>query len=378
MPNPSGQRLASLDALRGFDLFVLVALGPLVSALTHAAQSPYLDGLSWAFTHVSWEGFAPWDLVMPLFLFMAGASIPFALSRYQGGANRGDFVHRLLKRIVLLWLLGMVVQGNLLAFDPSRIYLYTNTLQAIASGYFIAAVAFTSCRWQWLVVLTLVLLGGYWALMEFVSIDGYGAGAYTPQANLAEWVDRTVLGRFRDGAALNADGSVAFASWYHYTWIVSTLGFGATTLTGVFAGIVARAGWSGVRKVVTYLVLGAAMVVVGWFWGEQMPIIKTIWTSSMVLFSSGWCFVLMGVFFLIYDVFHLKLGLDFLRIYGMNSIAAYVLSEVVNFRGVAHSVCFGLEQWLGVYYGLLLALSQVMFVFLILKLMLKHNVFLKV
>jgi predicted acyltransferase len=77
-------------------------------------------------------------------------------------------------------------------------------------------------------------------------------------------------------------------------------------------------------------------------------------------------------------VFHLKFGLDFLRIYGMNSIAAYVLSEVVNFRGVAHSVCFGLEQWLGAYYGLLLALAQVMFVFLILRLMLKHNVFLKV
>ena len=378
MASSSGQRLASLDALRGFDLFVLVALGPLVSSLTSAAQSPYLDGVSWAFTHVSWEGFAPWDLVMPLFLFMAGASIPFALSRYTGGANRGAFFGRLIKRVVLLWLLGMVVQGNLLAFDFSKIYLYSNTLQAIAAGYLIAALAFTSMRLPWQIVFAIILLGGYWGLMEFISVDGYGNGSYTPDGNLSEWVDRTVLGRFRDGASVSADGSVAFASWYHYTWIVSTLGFGATTLTGVFAGTIARASWSGVRKVITYLVLAIAMIAAGWLWSCQMPIIKTIWTSSMVLFSSGWCFALMGLFYLLYDVVHFKFGLDFLRIYGMNSIVAYVLSQVVNFRGVAHSVCFGLEQWLGAYYSLLLTFAQVAFVFFILRIMLKHNVFLKV
>ncbi len=375
---PSSQRLASLDALRGFDLFVLVALGPLVSSLTHAAQSSHLEGLSWIFTHVAWEGFAPWDLVMPLFLFMAGASIPFALSRYVGGAHRGAFLGRLLKRVVLLWLLGMVVQGNLLAFDMSRIYLYSNTLQAIAAGYLIAALVFTSMRLQWQVVLTVALLAGYWGVMEFIGVDGYGNGNYTPDGNLAEWVDRTVLGRFRDGASMGADGSVTFASWYHYTWIISTLGFGATTLTGVFAGMIARTGWSGVRKVLTYFVLAIAMIGAGWLWSSQMPIIKTIWTSSMVLFSSGWCFALMGLFYLLYDVLQLKFGLEFFKIYGMNSIVAYVVSQVVNFRGVAHSVCFGLEQWLGAYYSVLLTFTQVAFVYLILRLMLKHNVFLKV
>ena len=174
----SKQRLDSLDALRGFDLFVLVALGPLVQAFVNAAGSDEYQGLRDVFTHVSWEGFAPWDLVMPLFVFMAGASIPFALARYRGGANRGGFVWRLLRRVVLLWLLGMVVQGNLLSLDPSCFYLYTNTLQAIAAGYLIAALLFVNTRIVTQIVVALVLLLGYWAVMEWVSVDGYGGGNY--------------------------------------------------------------------------------------------------------------------------------------------------------------------------------------------------------
>lgn len=378
MSVPSKQRLASLDALRGFDLFVLVAIGPLVMALTNAVQSDQLTPLRDAFTHVSWEGFAFWDLVMPLFVFMAGASIPFALSKYVGGAQRGMFLLRLLKRVGLLWILGMVVQGNLLALDPSRIYLYSNTLQAIATGYLIAALVFTTFRWKTQILICILLLLAYWGVMEFISVDGFGGGQYGQTTNLAEWVDRTVLGRFRDAARIGADGGVAFAPWYHYTWILSTLNFGATALTGVFAGMIARNAWGGMMKVLAYAGFGVAMVALGIIWGEHMPIIKTIWTSSMVLFSSGLCFLLMGLFFLIYDVCHLSIGLSFLKIYGMNAITAYVISEVVNFRCVADSIFFGLEQYLGAYYPCLLTFCQIAIVFVILRVMYKNEVFVKV
>lgn len=66
------QRLESLDALRGFDLFFLVALGPLVHALARAANVGWLNDSMWVFSHVHWEGFSPWDLIMPLFLFYVG------------------------------------------------------------------------------------------------------------------------------------------------------------------------------------------------------------------------------------------------------------------------------------------------------------------
>ena len=372
------QRLVSLDALRGFDLFVLVALGPLVLSFTQAAGPEHFKGLRAAFTHVDWEGFSPWDLIMPLFVFMSGASIPFALSRFRNGANRSLLVRRLLKRVLLLWLLGMVVQGNLLGLDPSRFYVYTNTLQAIAAGYLIAALLFTNTRLRTQVIVAVLLLLGYWAAMEFVSVDGYGAGSYAPESNLAEWIDRTVLGRFRDGASVNEAGQVVFAPWYHYTWLLSTATFGVTALTGVFAGSIARASWSGMQKVLVYFGLGVAMVVLGWLWDIQMPVIKTIWTSSMVLVSSGYCFLLMAVFYLLFDVFHFTFGLYFLRVYGMNSITAYVISEVVNFRGVAHSVLYGLEQHVGGYYTFVLTFSQVLIVYLILRSMYKHGVFVKV
>ena len=84
--NISG-RLTSLDALRGFDLFVLTALGPLMLSVVAAIGGENLNWLAQIFTHKDWEGFSPWDLVMPLFVFMSGASIPFALSKAKREGN---------------------------------------------------------------------------------------------------------------------------------------------------------------------------------------------------------------------------------------------------------------------------------------------------
>jgi len=139
IPASSG-RLESLDILRGLDLFLLVFFQPVFMALASRLDLPLLAPVVEQFTHVHWEGFAMWDLVMPLFMFMAGVSMPFSLSKYMDGrADKKVALARVAKRVVLLWLLGAVVQGNLLALDADRIYLYSNTLQAIASGYLITA-----------------------------------------------------------------------------------------------------------------------------------------------------------------------------------------------------------------------------------------------
>ncbi len=369
-------RLASLDALRGFDLFVLVALGPLVVNYTSAAGGP--AWLAEAFTHKSWEGFSFWDLIMPLFVFMSGASIPFALQRQKRAADYSGFTLRLLKRVVLLWLLGMMCQGNLLSFNPDRIYFYSNTLQSIAVGYAVGAVMYmlTSVRTQMFAFVALLL--GYWAAMTFVSVEGFGGGSYTPDGNLAEWIDRTVLGRFRDGAWTDAAGAVHFASWYHYTWLLSSLGFAATALSGVMAGHIARSGMKEWRKFASYVGIGLLMLFAGWLWSLETPIIKTIWTTSMVLWSSGWCFLLLGVFYLWFDIFGRRTGLEFLKVYGMNSITAYLVSEIINFRGAAHCLLHGFEQFLDGYYPLLLTAAQVAIVFCLLLLMKRNDVYLKV
>lgn len=377
MEKTTYKRLESLDALRGFDLFFLVALGPLAHSLARAADAGWLNEGMWAFSHVRWEGFSPWDLIMPLFLFMSGASMPFALSRYKGVSDKKALFRRLSKRILLLWIFGMMCQGNLLGLDPDRIYLYSNTLQAIAAGYLITAVLFlyTSRRTQIISAVALLLV--YWAAMQFITIGGYGGGNYTPEGNLAEWMDRAVLGRFRDGAEV-VNGEVVYAEGYYYTWILSSLNFGVTVLTGLFAGYIAKDKTNDIYKLKWYFGAGVAMVAAGWLWGLQMPVIKTIWTSSMVLVSSGYCFLLMGVFYYLIDYKGYNKHITWLKVYGMNSIVAYMLANVINFSCLGQSLFYGFEQYLGNYYSFLISLSNVSIIYVILWLLYKRNIFLKV
>ena len=373
----SSKRLESLDALRGFDLFFLVALGPLMHSLARTANVEWLNESMWVFSHVSWEGFSPWDLIMPLFLFMSGISMPFSLSRYKSISDKRPLLRRLAKRILLLWIFGMMCQGNLLALDPNTIYLYSNTLQAIATGYLITALLFlfTSRRTQ--IITAVVLLLVYWTAMQFITVDGYGGGNYTPQGNLAEWIDNTVLGRFRDTAQV-IDGKVVVADWYHYTWILSSLNFGVTVLTGLFAGYIAKDKIEEKKILKLYFGTGITMVIAGWLWNFQMPVIKTIWTSSMVLVSSGYCFLLMGLFYYWIDYKGHRSGITWLKVYGMNSIVAYMLANVVNFRCIGESLFYGLEQYMGSYYSFLMTLWNIGAVYVIIWFMYKRGIFLKV
>lgn len=373
----SSKRLESLDALRGFDLFFLVALGPLMHSLARTANMEWLNESMWVFSHVSWEGFSPWDLIMPLFLFMSGISMPFSLSRYKSISDKRPLLRRLAKRILLLWIFGMMCQGNLLALDPNTIYLYSNTLQAIATGYLITALLFlfTSRRTQ--IITAVVLLLVYWTAMQFITVDGYGGGNYTPQGNLAEWIDNTVLGRFRDTAQV-IDGKVVIADWHHYTWILSSLNFGVTVLTGLFAGYIAKDKIEEKKKLKLYFGTGITMVIAGWLWNFQMPVIKTIWTSSMVLVSSGYCFLLMGLFYYWIDYKGHRSGITWLKVYGMNSIVAYMLANVVNFRCIGESLFYGLEQYMGSYYSFLMTLWNIGAVYVIIWFMYKRGIFLKV
>lgn len=373
----SSKRLESLDALRGFDLFFLVALGPLMHSLARTANVEWLNESMWVFSHVSWEGFSPWDLIMPLFLFMSGISMPFSLSRYKSISDKRPLLRRLAKRILQLWIFGMMCQGNLLALDPNTIYLYSNTLQAIATGYLITALLFlfTSRRTQ--IITAVVLLLVYWTAMQFITVDGYGGGNYTPQGNLAEWIDNTVLGRFRDTAQV-IDRKVVIADWYHYTWILSSLNFGVTVLTGLFAGYIAKDKIEEKKKLKLYFGTGITMVIAGWLWNFQMPVIKTIWTSSMVLVSSGYCFLLMGLFYYWIDYKGHRSGITWLKVYGMNSIVAYMLANVVNFRCIGESLFYGLEQYMGSYYSFLMTLWNIGAVYVIIWFMYKRGIFLKV
>ena len=364
------------------DLLFLVAISDIIEELAEVVDTPWMASIMECFTHKKWEGFSPWDLVMPLFMFMAGVAIPFALGKYkeplaQTGESHRRLYFRLGKRVLLLWIFGMMVQGNLMALDPQRIYLFTNTLQAIAVGYFFSALIYLHTGWKTQIGIAVGLLLAFWGAMEFISFGGFGGGDYTPHGNLAEGIDMAVLGRFRDTAEV-IDGQVVVKASYTYTWLLSSINFVVTVLTGVLAGEALKGTMKQGRKVALLLGAGIAMVALGWTWDLVHPVIKHIWTSSMVLVSSGYCFLLMGLFYWWIDCRGHNKHLTFLKVYGMNSITAYVVSHVISFKSISKSLFFGLEQYVGDYYDLLIRFSNIAILFLILYILYRNRIFLRV
>ncbi len=369
--NPS-ERLASLDILRGFDLFMLVFFQPVfVELAAHWADMPLFDFLLRQFEHEDWVGFRAWDLVMPLFLFMVGAAMPFSFEKFKQASDKSAIYRKIIRRFIILFVLGMVVQGNLLSFDPKQIRLYSNTLQAIATGYLIAAIfqLHLSKRGQY--IATALLLTGYWALLSIF-------GDFTPEGNFAEQVDRLLLGRFRDGVSYNPDGSWQFDPNYRYTWMLSGMTFAVTVMLGVFAGKIMKNGSDKRKNSLRLFIWGVALIAAGLLMGLQTPIIKKIWSSSMTLYSGGLCFLLMALFYYVVDYRKKSKGLEWLKIYGMNSIVAYTLGMVVDFRSIAHSLLWGLETYAQDYYPVLLSFANFLILFFILRLMYRAKVFVKI
>jgi predicted acyltransferase len=310
-------RLASVDALRGFDMFWIIGGGDIVRDLLSLILNPMPKAMELQFEHVKWMGFQAWDLIMPLFLFIVGTSLPFALSKRLVARDGSRRVYlRMLRRFGILFILGMLVQGNLLDFKLSTLHLFSNTLQAIACGYVVAAIVMMNLGIVWQGVVCAALLAGYWLLMFLVPIPGHGAGILTPQVNLAMYVDETILGRFRDGST--------------YTWILSIMTFSSTVLLGVMSGHILKSKLHPGKKFLSLAGAGVLCLIAGLAISIWFPIIKHIWSSSFCLFAAGLSFLLLAIFYGTIDVLGFKKWSFFFVVIGSNAIFVYVLTELVN------------------------------------------------
>lgn len=352
-------------------MFLLVFFQPVLVAVGEAADVGWLNDILYQFDHQVWAGFRFWDIIMPLFMFMCGVAMPFSFDRYDKKSTKWPLFTRIFKRVLILWVIGMVVQGNLLAFDAHRLRLYSNTLQAIAAGYLIGSVIVLNLSLRWQVVSTVLLLLIYWLPMTF-------CGDFTPQGNFAEMVDRAILGHWRDDVFWDSAGNWHFYQPYTYTWIWSSLTFAVTVMLGYFAGRLIKDRPRSTRTAIVIAAYGFGLIVVALIWHLQMPIIKRLWTCSMTLFAGGICFLLMALFYWWIDVKNHTYGLNWLKIYGMNSITAYVIGEVIDFRSVAASISFGLEAIIGAeWYQAWLTFANFSIVFLILYILYRHRIFIK-
>lgn len=359
-------RIVAIDALRGFDMFWIVGGQELFLSLVAMFKTPVPAWLNYQFEHTEWEGFTAWDLIMPLFLFVVGTAMPFSFARrLEQGQSKAQLYAKILRRAVILFVLGMAVQGHLLDFNLATLHLFANTLQAIAVGYLVAGFVMLNLGIIGQILFASLMLVGYWLLLVFVPQIGHGAGVIEPHVNVAMSVDEYVLSRFRDGT--------------EYTWVLSGMTFSATVLLGVFSGHLLRSRLSSPGKVLTLTAIGAACLAGGWAWAEWLgfPIIKHIWTSSMVLWAGGWSYLLLALFYLLIDVAGFRRWAFPFVVIGMNAIAIYVAWHFIPFPTIAKNLVGGLATHIGSAGAFVIALTAVMLWWLVLYDLYRRKIFLR-
>ncbi len=336
-PAPKSERLLSLDALRGFDLFWIVGGHLVFIALFKLTEWGWLGAVVGQLEHVPWNGFQAYDLIFPLFLFMAGVSTPYSLTRRLAEGARSDVIRKVIQRGLILVLLG-IIYNNGLQWKGLENMRLGSVLGRIGLAGMFAQLIFvfnyeTPKRlWYWLVGILL----GYWSLMSFGHAPGFSPGDLTMEGNFASYVDRLLLpGKLNKGIH-DPEG------------LLATLPAIGNALLGILAGLWLRRSAeevSGDRKAAGLAIAGLALLALGGLWDFVFPINKQLWTSSFVLWTCGWGSLLLALFYWTIDVRGWARGFGaFFAVIGMNSVLIYMSSKFVSFDFTAQALFGGLAR----------------------------------
>jgi predicted acyltransferase len=353
-----------IDALRGFDMIWIIGGAEVAVTFSKATGISFLNNIGKHFDH-TWGQFHFYDLIMPLFLFLVGVVMPVAFAkRISSGQSKREIYYHVLKRVIILYILGLIASGHLLTFDTSKIHLWTDTLHAIAAGYLVCAVLILETKQEWRVGITAGLLLLYWGVMALIPIPGHGRGIYEPDMNLALYVDNAVLGHWQEGLG--------------WTYILSNMTFICSVMLGTFAGQILLSTEAPWRKATLLAIIGTGCVVAGKIWGIWFPIIHHLWTSSLVLFAGGISCLLLSLFYLIIDIWGFRKWAFIFKVIGMNAIAVYVASHLFDFRLIGDIFVGGLTRRLGNWSEFIRSLAALSVIWLILYWMYRKQTFIKI
>ncbi len=395
-------RLVCLDALRGFDMFWILGADALVQALSEVNGSAVAKFLAGQLDHRAWEGFTFYDLIFPLFVFISGTSLVYALSKQIAEHGRAAAAKRVLIRGALIFTIGIFYSGGFTNPWPDMRLL--GVLPRIALAYTGAGLLFCFLRPRALAIVGAAILLGYWALLALVPIRdiqleksviaGHLSTAKpTPEQVRAAFEATTarVTGHYEPGYNLTNHLDFQFLpgrkydTYYDPEGILSTLPAIATCLIGVFAGLLMRRTDLGdVQKLRTLIIGGLACVALGWLWHLQFPVIKKIWTSSYVLVAGGYSLWFLAAFFYIVDMRQWRRWcVPFLWI-GMNPITLYLASNIIKFRVLAQRFVGGdIKTWLDAHIGSgagqgMLAIVGLALMFVLARFLYQRQIFLRV
>jgi predicted acyltransferase len=350
-------------------MFFIVGMEEVFEALSQ--MFPMSPSLNDRVQHAPWAGFHFYDLIFPLFAFLMGTSLVFSLSKSVATEGQSGTSRKILKRSLILFIFGVLTYGGI--GDGIQHIRLLGVLQRLALCYCGAGFAFVWLGSQRkLLALTVALLAGYWALLVFIPVPGFGAGDSAEGHNLTNWIDKTYLPLRKWDGDHDPEG------------LLSTFPAIASSLLGVFAGLLLKnPSAAPARKVRVLAAWGCAGVVAGLLWHLQFPIIKKIWTSSFVLFTGGLSSLLLGLFYYLIDINNHR---DWCRPFvwiGMNSITIYLIAHFVKLEEIAkcfvggevHSELEHMRHGLG---DLITALLALGFSLLICRFLYQRKIFLRV
>ena len=361
-------RLFSLDALRGFDMFWIIGAEDIFHGLAKATGSTFWIAISKQFTHPSWNGFHIYDLIFPLFLFLAGGSTPYSVgAALEKGKTRQQLVLRVIKRGLILVLLG-IVYNNGLQLRPISDIRFSSVLGRIGIAYMLANIIYLYSKQRTQAIWFAALLIAYWLILKFTSAPGFPPGDLSMAGNFASYVDRSILpGKL----SLGIHDTVGF---------FNNIPAISTALAGILAGTFLRSHpLKPQTKAVWLAGTGFIFLVLAQLWNFDFPINKNMWSSSFVLYTTGFSLLLLALFFYIIDVRGYKNWAFFFKVIGMNSILIYISGRFINWQFTTNAFF----QWLGQLVGnpfnvVVMAICMVAIKWLFLYILYRKKVFLRV
>lgn len=366
----SARRLQSLDALRGFDMFWIMGGEAIFTGLAAVTGWPLFKWWASQLVHVEWHGFVFYDMIFPLFLFIAGISFPFSMAkRKSSGEERSTLYKHVIYRGLILVLIG-IIYNNGIRFNLGELR-YGSVLGRIGLAWMFAALIFMNTKLTWRIVWFWALLIGYWLILALVPApDGGGADVFSREGNFASYVDRILMpGKLYLG---NHDPEGLF----------STIPAISTALLGMFTGEFLMSKYFNdklLRKALVIAAAGVAFMIIGKVWNLFFPINKNLWTSSFVCYVGGLSLLFFSVFYLIIDVWNFRKWAFFFVVIGMNPITIYLANQIINFRSAVSFFFGGLAEILPETYKILIhgiGLTAVGWVFL--YILYKKKIFLKI
>ncbi|WP_152268948.1 acyltransferase family protein [Agriterribacter humi] len=367
---PGSQRLYSLDALRGFDMFWIMGGERIFHALSKATDSPFWNGLSHQFSHPDWNGFRAYDLIFPLFLFIAGVATPYSVGRQmEKGVPRQKLLWRVIKRGLILVVLG-IIYNNELRIQPISEMRFGSVLGRIGLAYMFANIIYLYTKSQRSrIIWTASLLLGYWFILLCTSAPGFSAGDLTLEGNFASYFDRLFL-----------PGKLYVNNIHDPEGLFSTIPAIATGLLGILTGgFLKNSDRSPHAKAARLIIAGAALIAVALVWNIVFPFNKNLWSSSFATLVGGISMLLLAVFYYIIDVKGYKKWAFFFVVIGMNSILIYMSGHFIDWKNTTNAFFEWLTQLAGTPYDLVVfALCYIAVKWAFLYFLYKKKVFLKV